>query len=104
MVEIYLKGREKSTMSSYQSSYKMLLGMCERAKVSIFGLNEESRCELWMEASESGLSAASLRGVSAVVSLVREVMGMKEDCSGREKTLKRALVKMRNLRLMKLLM
>ena len=50
-----------------------------------------------MEASESGLSAASLRGVSAVVSLVREVMGMKEDCSGREKTLKRALVKVRNL-------
>ena len=97
MVEIYLKGREKSTMSSYQSSYKRLLGLCERAKVSIFGLNEESRCELWMEASESGLSAASLRGVCAVVSLVRDVMGMKEDCSGREKTLKRSLVKERNL-------
>ena len=70
MVEVYLKGREKSTMSSYQSSYKRLLGLCERAKVSIFRLNEESRCELWMEASESGLSAASLRGVCAVVSLV----------------------------------
>ena len=65
MVEMDLKGREKSTMSSYQSSYKRLLGLCERAKVSIFGLNEESRFELWMEASESGLSAASLRGVCA---------------------------------------
>ena len=52
MVEIYLKGREKSTMSSYQSSYKRLLGLCERAKVSIFGLNKEYRCELWMEASK----------------------------------------------------
>ena len=46
MVEIYVKGREKSTMSSYQSSYKRLLGLFERAKVSIFALNEESRCEL----------------------------------------------------------
>ena len=98
MVEVYLKGREKSTMSSYQSSYKRLLGLCERAKVSIFRLNEESRCELWMEASESGLSAASLRGVCAVVSLVRDVMGMKEDCSGREKTLKRSLIKEKNLK------
>ena len=72
MVEIYLNGREKSTMSSYQSSYKMLLRLCERAKVSIFSLNKESRCELWMEASESGLSAAGLRGVSAVHSGLAE--------------------------------
>ena len=34
MVEIYVKGREKSTMSSYQSSYKRLLGLFERDKAS----------------------------------------------------------------------
>ena len=35
----------------------------------------------------TGLSAASLRGVCEVV---RDVMGMKKDCSGREETLKRS--------------
>ena len=70
MVDIYLKGMEGSTTKSCQSSYGKLLELCERAGISIFGLDEGARYELWMEARESKVSAASLRGVSAVVALI----------------------------------
>ena len=50
MVNIYLKGREGSTMMSYESSYKKLLELCRKAGLSIFGLEEKDRCDLWIEA------------------------------------------------------
>lgn len=97
MVSFYLKGREGSTMKSYESSYKKLLKLCEKADLSIFGLEEEERCALRVEAGEAGVSAATLRGISAVVSLVRELMGKPEDLSGRERTSKKSVIKETNL-------
>ena len=38
-----------------------------------------------------------MRGISAVISLLQEVMGEEEISSGREKTLKKALAKESNL-------
>ena len=97
MVNTYLRGREESTMNTYQSAYRRLVELCEKCGASVFDLCEERRCELWMEAREAGLSVATIRGVSAVMSMIREAMGMKEDASGRERTLKRSLAKEKNL-------
>ena len=97
MVDIYFKGREGSTMKSYESSYRKLLELCEKADLSIFGLDESDRCELWLEAGEARVSPATLRGVSAVVAMIREVMGRPVDISGRERMIKKSVIKERNL-------
>ena len=97
MVKTYLRGREESTMNTYQSAYRRLVELCEKCGASVFDLCEERRCELWMEAREAGLSVATIRGVSAVMSMIREAMGIKEDASGMERTLKRSLAKEKNL-------
>jgi integrase len=97
MVDTYLKGREGSTMRSYQSSYKKLVEICRKCGISVFGLTEEARCEIWLEAREDRLSVGSVRGISAVISLLKEVMGEEDACSGRERILKRALAKESNL-------
>jgi hypothetical protein len=86
-----LKGRESSTMKSYQSSYRKLVEICRKCGMSVFGLDEEARCEIWLEAREERLSTGSVRGISAVISLLKEVMGEEDACSGRERVLKRAL-------------
>jgi hypothetical protein len=97
MVDIYFKGREGSTMKSYESSYRKLLELCEKADLSIFGLDESDRCELWLEAGEARVSPVTLRGVSAVVAMIREVMGRPVDTSGRERMIKKSIIKERNL-------
>ena len=97
MVDTYLKGRECSTLRSYQSSFKKLVEICRKCGISVFGLNEEARCEVWLEAREERLSTGSVRGISAVISLLKEVLGEEDACSGRERTLKKALAKESNL-------
>ena len=61
MVDTYLKGREGSTMRSYQSSYKKLVEICRKCGISVFGLTEEARCEIWLEARGGRLSIGSVR-------------------------------------------
>ena len=96
-VDLYLKGREGSTMKSYESSYKALCVLCRATEVSVFGLGEVERCQLWSMAREMNFSAAKVRGISAVLALVNEVMGITEVVSGREKTMKKGLLKECNL-------
>ena len=43
------------------------------------------------------VSASGIKGLSAVMSLILEVMGMEERISGREKVLKRSVIKASNL-------
>ena len=97
LVQVYMKGREESTLRSYESSFKMLGGLCEELGLSMFRLGEEARCYLWVEAREKKFSVAKVRGFSAVISLLKEVMGEEENISKREKTLKKALAKQSNL-------
>ena len=97
MVDTYLKWREGSTMRSYQSSYKRLLEICGKCGISVFGLNEEARYEIWLEARGGRLSIGSVRGISAVISLLKEVMGEEDACSGRERILKKAWAKESNV-------
>jgi hypothetical protein len=52
------------------------------------GLDEEARCDIWLEAREERLSVGSVRGISAVISLLKEDMGEEDVCSGRGKVLK----------------
>ena len=63
----------------------------------MFGLNGEARCEIWLEARGERLSIGSVRGISAVISLLKEVMGEEDACSGRERISKKALAKESNL-------
>ena len=97
MVDAYLKWRKGSTIRSYQFSYKRLLEICGKCGISVFGLNEEARYEIWLEARGERLSIGSVRGISAVISLLKEVMGEEDAYSGRERILKRALAKESNL-------
>ena len=45
-VELYLRGREGSTMKSYESSYRALCVLCRASEVSVFSLGEAERCQL----------------------------------------------------------
>ena len=101
LVEVYSKGREMSTMKSYESSFRKLGGLCRECDLSVFRLDEGARCLLWVEARDRRFTAASMRGISAVISLLQEVMGEEEISSGREKTLKKALAKESNLEVKK---
>ena len=67
----------------------------------VFRLDEEARCQLWLQARERKFSSASVRGVSAVIYLLHEVMGEEESSSKREKTVKKALAKESNLEVRK---
>ena len=96
-VELYLRGREGSTMKSYESSYRALCVLCRTSGVSVFGLGEAERCQLWSAARENGFTAAKVRGISAVLALINEVMGTTEVVSGRERTIKKGLMKESNL-------
>ena len=96
-VELYLRGREGSTMKSYESSYRALCVLCRASEVSVFSLGEAERCQLWSMAREKGFTASKVRGISAVLALVNEVMGTTEVVSGREKTIKKGLLKESNL-------
>ena len=58
-----------------------LVEMCKMAGLSVFGLVEAARCELYVEARMMRLSSASVKGVSAV--------------SGRERVMKKALIRER---------
>ena len=53
-VDLYLRRREGSTMKSYESSYRALAVLCKKSGLSIFGLREAERCQLWSEAREKG--------------------------------------------------
>ena len=97
MAETYLMGRETSTLKSYQSSFKKLVKICQGIEGSIFSLNEATRCEVWVECQRLKVSASGIKGLSAVMSLVLEVMGMEERTSGRERVLKRSVIKCSNL-------
>jgi hypothetical protein len=101
LVEVYFKGQKASTMRSYESSFRKLGGLCIECDLIIFRLDEGARCLLWVEARDSRISVASMRGISAVISLLQEVMGEEEISSGREKTLKKALAKESNLEVVK---
>ena len=74
MVETYLMGRESSTLKSYQSSFKNLVEICQAVERSVFSLNEATRCEVLVECQRLGVSASGIKGLSAVMSLVLEVM------------------------------
>ena len=65
--------------------------------MSIFGLDEGARCLLWSEAKECKLSTGMVKGISAVVAMIREAMGEESSVSGREKVIKRSLFKEDNL-------
>ena len=101
MVELYYKGREGSTMRSYKSAYKRLVELCREAGVSIFRMEESQRCAIWVEAGLAGISAAGVRSISAVISMVRELMGQEDVISGRERNIKKSVVKEMNLRKVK---
>ena len=98
MIDTYLAGREGSTLRSYQSSFAKLTKMCRELRLSLFSLDEWSRCEIWDECRWLEMSASGIKGLSAVISLVREVLGQSEDISGREKVMKRAVIKASNLK------
>lgn len=97
MIDTYLAGREGSTLKSYQSSFAKLTKMCRKLELSLFSLDEWARCEIWVECRWLEMSASGIKGLSAVISLVREVLGQSEDISGREKVMKRAVIKASNL-------
>jgi len=46
-----------------------------KCELSVFGLDEGARCLLWTEARESKLSTGMIRGISAVIAMIREAMG-----------------------------
>ena len=98
MVEVYMGGREASTMRSYESSYKRLVDLCRKCELSVFGLDEGARCLLWTEARESKLSTGMIRGISAVIAMVREAMGEDAGVSGRERMIKKSIMKEDNLK------
>ena len=50
LVDVYLRGREQSTRKSYESSFRGLGKLCGGCELSVFGLDEEARCQLWLEA------------------------------------------------------
>ena len=50
-----------------------------------------------MEVAGARASPATLRGISAGVSPIREVMGRPEDTSGRERIIKKSIIKGRSL-------
>ena len=56
------------------------------------------RIEIWVECRRLEMSASGIKGLSAVISLVREVLGQSEDMSGREKVMKRAVIKASNFK------
>ena len=87
--------REDFIMRSYESSYKKLVEMCKRAGLSVFRLVEAARCELYVEARMVRLSSAAVKGVSALISLIREVRGLEDDVSGRERVMKKTLIRER---------
>ena len=97
MIETYLAGRESSTMKSYQSSFAKLGKICRKLDISLYNLDELARCEVWVECRMLELSASAIKGLSAVISLVREVLGQPEVVSGREKVMKRSVVKTSNI-------
>ena len=68
------------------------------AEVSIFRMEEEQRCAIWVEAGLAGISAAGVRGISAVINMIRELMGLGDTTSGRERTIKKSVVKEMNLK------
>ena len=86
---------------SYESSFRSLGKLCEQCELSVFRLNEEARCQLWLQTREWKFSSASGRGISAVISLLHEIMGEEERSSKREKTVKKALAKESNLEVRK---
>ena len=88
-------------MKSYESSFRSLGRLCEECGLSMFRLDEEARCQLWLQARERKFSSASVRGISAVISLLHEVMGEEESSSKREKTVRKALAKESNLEVKK---
>ena len=98
MIETYLDGRESSTMKSYQSSFAKLGRICRTLEISLYDLDELARCEIWVEGRMQELSAGSIKGLSAVISLIREVLGQSELVSGREKVMKRSVIKSCNLK------
>ena len=48
LVEVYSKGREMSTMKSYESSFRKLGGLCRECDLSVFRLDEGAICLLWV--------------------------------------------------------
>ena len=42
---------------------------------------------MWSKAKENGFTAARVRGISAVLALIHEVMGTTKVVSGRERTI-----------------
>ena len=62
------------------------------------GLDEGARCLLWTEARESKYSAGMIRGISAVIAMVREAMGEETGVSGRERIIKKSVIKEDNLK------
>jgi hypothetical protein len=97
MLDTYLMGRESSTLRSYQSSFRKLMGICQSINRSVFGLTEAARCEVWVECRRLEVSASGIKGISAVMSLILEVMGQEERISGRERVLKRSVIKASNM-------
>ena len=97
MIKVYLAGREGSTLRSYQSSFAKLAKLCRELKLSLFKLDEWARCQLWTECRWLEMSASGIKGLSAVISLVREVLGQPDDTSGRERVMKRGVIKASNL-------
>ena len=67
------------------------VGVCRKAGLRIFRLEEIYRCNLcmemcvWAEAGEAGVSVGGMRGLSAWVSILRELMGRSDEVSGRER-------------------
>ena len=88
-------------MKSYQSSFAKLGMICRKLELSLYSLDELARCEVWAECRMQEMSAGSIKGLSAVISLVREVLGQSEVISGREKVMKRSVIKSSNLKSVK---
>ena len=65
LVNVYLRGKEQSSMWSYESSFMSLRKLCEESGLSVFRLDEEVRCQLWLQAGEKKLTSASEKGISS---------------------------------------
>ena len=80
-------------MKSYKSSYKRLLELGQEAGVRIVRRGEKERCAIWVEAGLAGISAAGLRGISAVIAMASEWSGVCDTTAGRERTMKKSVIK-----------
>ena len=73
--EFYLRGREASTIATYNTEYKKLVEYCMRFGKVLCGFGERDVVTYIIYRSKQGVSESQLKQVLSVISLVFEVCG-----------------------------